>query len=97
MLPIRKNPAAVDHSLGARDLAAKCGVSIPTVVLAIDFLGLRDEKDCYKEVRIGKSTFKRYSMNVIAKIQSCLQASSLSQMRFELRNRRSRLSDAKTR
>ena len=56
------------YSLGATDLAEKCAVSVPTVTTAVDFLRLRSEQDCYKEIRIGKSTFKRYSPMAIAKI-----------------------------
>ena len=56
------------YSLGATDLAGKCGVSVPAVITVVDFLRLRSDQECYKEIRIGRSTFKRYSPNAIMKI-----------------------------
>nr|BAL57130.1 hypothetical conserved protein [uncultured prokaryote] len=47
------------YSLGAKQLAEKFGLTIPKVVAVVDYLGLRQRSDCYKEIRIGKSVFKR--------------------------------------
>jgi hypothetical protein len=64
------------YSLGARELAEKCGLTMPKAVTVVDHLGLRKHAECYKEIRIGKSIFKRYSQRAVEEIKSCLQETS---------------------
>ena len=78
------------YSLGARELAVKCSVSVPAVISAVDFLALREDKEFYKEIRIGKSTFKRYSPAAIPEIKACLQSMTISVMRTALKERRAK-------
>lgn len=75
------------YSLGATDLAGKCGVSVPTVIVAVNVLDLRKDPECYKEVKIGKSLFKRYAPAAIEKIKECLAANSVAGLRAELNKR----------
>jgi hypothetical protein len=76
------------YSLGATDLASKCEVKLSDVIVAVDYLGLRADVECYKEIRIGRSVFKRYSPAAIAKVKSCLADKSAGAMRSELKKRR---------
>jgi hypothetical protein len=57
------------YSLGAKQLADKVGLTMPKTVAIVDYLGLRDNSECYKEIRIGKAVFKRYSPKAIDAIK----------------------------
>lgn len=60
------------YSLGAKQLAAKLGLTIPKLVAVIDHLRLRSDPDFYKEFRIGSQTHKRYSQKALEKISATL-------------------------
>jgi hypothetical protein len=75
------------YSLGAVDLASKCGVKLSDVVVAVEYLGLRSDLECYKEIRIGRSIFKRYAAEAIARIKTCLADKEVGAMRAELKKR----------
>jgi hypothetical protein len=64
------------YNLGAKELAKKLGISMNKAIAVVDHLSLRNDLDCYKEIRIGKSIFKRYSQKAIEKIQICLKKTS---------------------
>ncbi len=64
------------YSLGAKQLAEKVGLTIPKAVAVVDHLGLRDRSNCYKEIKIGKSVFKRYSQKAIDAIRNALKEES---------------------
>ena len=65
------------YSLGAKQLAEKVSLTLPKTVAVVDHLGLRDQAECYKEIRIGKSVFKRYSQKAIAAIDAALEDESV--------------------
>ncbi|MGH9194446.1 MAG: DUF3644 domain-containing protein, partial [Acidimicrobiia bacterium] len=60
------------YNLGANQLAKKVGLTMPKAVAVVDYLGLRDDPDCYKEIKIGKSLFKRYSQKTVDAIKATL-------------------------
>ena len=64
------------YNLGAKQLSEKIGLSLNKTVAVVDHLKLRSDQECYKEIKIGKSTFKRYSSKAIEKIQVCLKKTS---------------------
>lgn len=64
------------YSLGAKQLAEKVRLTIPKAVAVVDHLGLRDEPDCYKEIKIGKAVFKRYSLKAVDAINQALREES---------------------
>ncbi len=64
------------YSLGAKQLAEKVGLTLPKTVAIVDYLGLRSRPDCYKEIRIGKSVFKRYSPKAAEVITEALAQES---------------------
>lgn len=76
------------YSLGAKELAEKCGVTMPTVIAIVDHVSLRQDVECYKEIRIGKSIFKRYSPKAIDKVKSCLESTPIEEIRQQARSRR---------
>lgn len=65
------------YSLGAKQLAEKVGLTPPKAVAVVDHLGLRNREDCYKEIKIGRATFKRYSPRAIAAIREALETESV--------------------
>jgi len=68
------------YNLGARELAYKLGLSVNKAVAVVDHLNLRNDPDCYKEIKIGKTRFKRYSQQAIEKIQECLKKTSANEI-----------------
>lgn len=60
-------------NLGAQQLAKRVGLSIPKVVAIVDYLDLRSREDCYKEIKIGKAVFKRYSPKALDEIREGLK------------------------
>ncbi|MEB2344896.1 MAG: hypothetical protein OZ948_09155 [Deltaproteobacteria bacterium] len=64
------------YSLGAKQLAEKVGLTMPKAVAVVDYLGLRDKAECYKEIKIGKAVFKRYSPRAIDEVKQALQHES---------------------
>ncbi len=68
------------YSLGAKQLAEKVGLTIPKLVAVVDYLGLRGDPDCYKEIHIGKTVFKRYSPKAIEVIKKALERESADEI-----------------
>lgn len=57
------------YSLGLKDIADKIGIGSNKTLAVVKHLGLQDSEDYFKEVKIGKSPFKRYSKNALEKIK----------------------------
>ncbi|MGQ9576349.1 MAG: hypothetical protein ACUVUC_13625 [Thermoguttaceae bacterium] len=68
------------YNLGAKQLAEKVGLTMRKVVAVVDHLGLRAQPDCYKEIKIGKAVFKRYSQKAIEAIKQALQKESADEI-----------------
>lgn len=68
------------YSLGAKQLAEQLGLSMPKAVAVVDHLRLRDDLDYYKEIKIGKALFKRYSPKAVLKIRSALEEISIDEI-----------------
>lgn len=68
------------YSLGAKQLGEKFGLSLPRIVAVIDYFGIRNNPDYYKEIKIGKSTFKRYSQKAIDRISVGLKETSADEI-----------------
>jgi hypothetical protein len=58
------------YNLGAKQLAANLGLTMPKAVAVVDHLDLRDDPECYKEFKIGKTQHKRYSRKAIHAIKA---------------------------
>jgi hypothetical protein len=68
------------YNLGAMQLAEKVGLTRPKLLAVVDYLGLRNSADFYKEFRIGSQTHKRYSPKAIDKIKEALQTESADEI-----------------
>jgi len=68
------------YNLGAKQLAERTDLTMPKVVAVVDHLRLRDRVDCYKEIKIGKAVFKRYSQKAIAEIRGAMQSESADEI-----------------
>jgi hypothetical protein len=64
------------YNLGAKQLAQHVGLTMPKTVAVVDYLRLREDADCYKEFKIGKTRHKRYSQRAIEKIRAALKTES---------------------
>lgn len=64
------------YSLGAKQLADKLDLTVPKTIAIVDHIGLRNDQNCYKEFRIGKSLFKRYSERALERIKEILKSKS---------------------
>ena len=51
-------------------------LTIPKVVAVVDYLGLREREDCYKEFKLGSQLHKRYSQKAITEIKAALKKES---------------------
>lgn len=68
------------YNLGAKQLAENVGLSLPKTVAVVDYLGLRNNLEYYKEFRIGSQTHKRYSPKAIEKIKEALKRESADEI-----------------
>lgn len=68
------------YSLGAKQLAEKVGLTTPKTVAVVDHLSLRDNSECYKEIKIGRSVFRRYSPKAIEEINAALEKESADEI-----------------
>jgi hypothetical protein len=80
VLAVRRVNELDFYNLGAKQIAEKVGLTIPKVVAVVDYLGLRGNPECYKEIKIGKTVFKRYSPKAIEKIQEALKKESADEI-----------------
>jgi len=65
------------YSLGATDLAKKVGLTTPKSRAVVDHLGLRDDLNFFKEIKIGRTVHSRYSPKAIEKIKDALKNESI--------------------
>jgi hypothetical protein len=57
------------YSLGLNGLAEKVGLSAPRTLAAVRHLKLQDDDECFKEIRIGASRFRRYSPTALDRLR----------------------------
>ena len=60
------------YNLGGRQLAEKVGLTVPKALAVVDHIGMREDPDCYKEIRIRNSVYKCYSQRAIERIEAAL-------------------------
>lgn len=77
------------YNLGAKQLAGNVGLTLPKAVAVVDYLGLRNNPECYKEIKIGKAVFKRYSQKAIDAIKEALKEQSAEEI-WQKRSARAR-------
>lgn len=60
------------YNLGLDQLSASVGLSPPKTTAMVRELRLQGDAECFKEIVIGKSTFKRYSQKAIQRIKEAI-------------------------
>lgn len=76
------------YTLYATDLAAKLGTSTTKISGFVDFLGLRDDSEFYKEFKLGSQVHKRYSQKALAKLQEVIATDTVDGLWAKCRAKR---------
>ncbi|KPK82253.1 MAG: hypothetical protein AMS25_03140 [Gemmatimonas sp. SM23_52] len=79
------------YNLGAKQLAEKVGLTMPKTLAVVDHLAMRERAEYYKEIRIGKSVFKRYSQKAVDAIKAALKEESADEIWARRRTKRRRV------
>jgi hypothetical protein len=68
------------YNLGRDQLAEKVGLTGPKTTAAIRFLKLQTDRDCYKQITIGRAKFDRYSQRAISAIKEALTSHTIDEI-----------------
>lgn len=68
------------YSLGLKQLAEKLGVTEPKTLALIKHLTLQESEEYFKEIRVGKSKFKRYSNKALKELREALPKVDLEEV-----------------
>ena len=71
-IAIRKVDDTSFYCFNATALAKQVKLPVQRVVALIRYLEIPKDSDCYKEIKIGKSRFKMYSVKALKKIKEAL-------------------------
>ena len=85
VVAVRRVDELAFYNLGARELASNVGLTMNKVVAVIRVLKLDQDPDCFKEVTMSKSKFKRYSQQAIPKIKEALRKKGIDEIWREYR------------
>lgn len=64
------------YNLGRDQLAQKIGISGPKTTALIWYLKLQEDPNCFKEITIGNTKFKRYSQKAILALKEVMEKES---------------------
>lgn len=53
---------------------------MPKLVAVVDHLGVRNDRECYKEFKIGSQLHKRYSPKAVERIKETLEHESADEI-----------------
>ncbi|MDE2934557.1 MAG: hypothetical protein OXS47_11940 [Chloroflexota bacterium] len=65
------------YTLGARTMAPRVGLTEPKLLAVIDYLGIQQDPDYFKEIKVGKSLHKRYSQKALPLLRKTIQEESV--------------------
>lgn len=68
------------YNLGHSQLAEHVGLSGPMVTALTRAVGIQSDTDCFKEVAIGRTKFKRYSQKAVQRLKEAKQSMDLDQV-----------------
>lgn len=68
------------YSLSPTTLAEKVNLTQPKCRAVVDYLGLREDMSCFKEIKIGAMKHARYSPNALGKINTVLRSKSIDEI-----------------
>ena len=77
VLTVRRVNELSFYSLSPTQLAKKVGLTPPKSRAVADYLGLREDADYFKEIRIGRMRYARYSSKAIKEISRTLETESI--------------------
>lgn len=65
------------YSLTPTQLARKVGLTPPKSRAVVDFLGLREDSEFFKNFKMGKQVHARFSQKAILRIKEALETNSI--------------------
>lgn len=65
------------YNFGRDALAKKLSLTGPKTTEAIKYFKIKEDQDCFKQIKVGKSLFDRYSSKAIDKIKEGLKSTSI--------------------
>jgi hypothetical protein len=68
------------YSLGAKQLAEKVGLTTPKALAVVNHCDIRANAEYYREFKIGKSLFKRYSPKAVEAVKSALKKETIEEI-----------------
>ncbi len=68
------------YSLGLKDLAKTIDLSPPKTLAFIKAVKLQQDADCYKEIKVGRTKFKRYSEKAVSVLNEAKSEMSLDEV-----------------
>jgi len=74
------------YSMGLRDLSHKLGITQPMAVAMVYHLHIKDDPDCFREFRIGRTSHNRYSPKALERLRQALQTVKLKKVWREYRH-----------
>ena len=77
VLAVRRVNELDYYSLGAAQVAERVGLTQPKSRAVVEHLGLREDTDYFKEIKIGSVTHPRYSPKAVQKIKKALTTVSI--------------------
>ena len=77
VLAVRRVNELDFYSLGAAQVAERVGLTQPKSRAVVDHLGLREDADYFKEIKIGSVAHARYSPKAVQTIKNALTAESI--------------------
>ena len=78
------------YSLGLQQLAKKLKVTQPKTLALVKYLDLQSSEEFFKEIRVGKATFKRYSPKALDALKKALKTADMEAIWQRHRPRRHR-------
>ncbi len=88
VLAVRRVNELDFYSLSPTDLAKKVGLTLPKCRAVVDHLNLRRNPDFFKEIKIGKVKYPRYSPKAIKEVQEAVKQKSLDDIWAEYRKKK---------
>ena len=68
------------YNLGARKMATKVGLTVPKLGALVDYLGIREDKECFKEIVIGKTRHPLFSGRAVVRVREALETVSIDEV-----------------
>ena len=68
------------YNLGREQLAKKLNHTGPKITAAIQVFKIKDDPECFKQIKMGKATFNRYSQKAIDKIKDRLDIKMIEEV-----------------